>query len=69
MAQEAHNFINTHKLQALVQWAAQVTDNSQEPFKPAAKRAEALEIALDIAMALHPRSAIEQYAPSNYTDG
>lgn len=60
MEQEAHKFINTHKLQSLLQWAAQVTDNSQEPFKPAAKRAEALAIALDRAIDLahaHARDA------------
>jgi hypothetical protein len=60
MEQEAHKFINTHKLQALLQWAAQVTDDSQEPFKPAAKRAEALAIALDRAIDLahaHARDA------------
>lgn len=60
MIHEAHTFINTHKLQALLQWAAQVTDDSQEPFKPAAKRAEALAIALDRAIDLayaHARDA------------
>jgi hypothetical protein len=60
MEQEAHKFINTHKLESLLQWAAQVTDNSQEPFKPAAKRAEALAIALDRAIDLahaHARDA------------
>jgi hypothetical protein len=60
MADEAHKFLNTHKLQALLQWAAQVTDNSQEPFKPAAKRAEALAIAIDRAIDLahaHARDA------------
>ncbi len=58
--QEAHKFINTHKLQSLLQWATQVTNNSQEPFKPAAKRAEALAIALDRAIDLahaHARDA------------
>jgi hypothetical protein len=60
MEQEAHKFINTHKLQSLLQWAAQVTDDAQEPFKPAAKRAEALAIALDRAIDLahaHARDA------------
>jgi hypothetical protein len=60
MEQETHQFINTHKLQALLQWAAQVTNDSQEQFKPSAKRAEALAIALDRAIDLahaHARDA------------
>ncbi len=60
MEEESHKFINTHKLESLLQWAAQVTDGSQEPFKPAAKRAEALAIALDRAIDLahaHARDA------------
>ncbi|MGB8701775.1 MAG: hypothetical protein WCD18_20355 [Thermosynechococcaceae cyanobacterium] len=60
MAQEARKFICTHKLEALLQWAAQVTDRSEEQFKPASKRAEALAIALDRAIDLahaHARDA------------
>jgi hypothetical protein len=60
MEQEARRFICTHKLEALLQWAAQVTDRSEEPFKPASKRAEALAIALDRAIDLahaHARDA------------
>jgi hypothetical protein len=60
MEQEAHKFINTHKLQSLLKWAARVTDDDREPFKPAAKRAEALAIALDRAIDLahaHARDA------------
>ncbi len=60
MEQQSHKFINTRKLESLLQWAAQVTNNSQESFKPAAKRAEALAIALDRAIDLahaHARDA------------
>lgn len=60
MEQEARRFICTHKLEALLQWAAQVTDRSKEPFKPASKRSEALAIALDRAIDLahaHARDA------------
>jgi hypothetical protein len=60
MEQEARKFICTHKLEALLQWAAQVTDCSEEQFKPASKRAEALAIALDRAINLahaHARDA------------
>jgi hypothetical protein len=60
MEQEARKFICTHKLEALLQWAAQVTDRSEEQFKPASMRAEALAIALDRAIDLahaHARDA------------
>jgi hypothetical protein len=60
MEQEARKFICTDKLEALLQWAAQVTDRSEEQFKPASKRAEALAIALDRAIDLahaHARDA------------
>lgn len=60
MEQEARKLICTHKLEALLQWAAQVTDRSEEQFKPASKRAEALAIALDRAIDLahaHARDA------------
>jgi protein-tyrosine-phosphatase len=60
MEQEARKFICTHKLEALLQWVAQVTDRSEEQFKPASKRAEALAIAIDRAIDLahaHARDA------------
>lgn len=57
MEQEARKLICTHKLEALLQWVAQVTDRSEEQFKPASKRAEALAIALDRAIDLaHARA-------------
>jgi hypothetical protein len=60
MEQEARKFICTHKLQALLQWADRISDRSEEAFKPASKRAEALAIALDRAINLahaHARDA------------
>ena len=42
MEKEAHKYINTPKLQALLNWAEQVTAGSEGDFKPVGKRAVAI---------------------------
>ena len=51
---QAQNLINTPKLQALIRWANQSTQNSEGSLNPAAKRAVALTLArgLDPSLAL-----------------
>ncbi|MBD2523054.1 NACHT domain-containing NTPase [Nostoc sp. FACHB-133] len=51
MEKEAQKYINTSKLQALLNWAEQVTVGSPGDFKPVGKRAFAMEIANIIAYA------------------
>lgn len=48
---EAQKYINTSKLQALLDWAEQATTGSVGDFKPVGKRAVAMEIANIIAYA------------------
>ncbi|HEY9597939.1 MAG TPA: hypothetical protein V6D33_09740 [Cyanophyceae cyanobacterium] len=49
MEQKAQKFLNTFKLRNLLHWVAQVVDSSEENFKPAAKRAEALRLTINRA--------------------
>ncbi|OYD99779.1 histidine kinase [Nostoc sp. 'Peltigera membranacea cyanobiont' 232] len=51
MEKEAQKYINTPKLQALLNWAEQVTAGSPGDFKPVGKRAVAIAIANAIANA------------------
>ncbi|NJN92097.1 MAG: hypothetical protein HC878_18180 [Leptolyngbyaceae cyanobacterium SL_5_14] len=45
MNQRAQAYLNTHKLQALLQWAEEVTEGSEGNFNSAAKRAVAIYLA------------------------
>lgn len=49
MEKEAQKYINTPKLEALLNWAEQVTVGSQGSYKPVGKRALAIEIAMAIS--------------------
>ncbi|WP_375510441.1 NACHT domain-containing protein [uncultured Nostoc sp.] len=51
MEKEAQKYINTPKLQALLNWAEQVTVGSPGDFKPVGKRAVAITIAIAISYA------------------
>ncbi|MBD1884758.1 NACHT domain-containing protein [Microcoleus vaginatus] len=51
MEKEAQKYINTPKLQELLQWADAATKNSEGDFKPVGKRAAAITIAIAIAIA------------------
>ncbi|MHC5934350.1 NACHT domain-containing protein [Nostoc sp.] len=55
MEKEAQQYINTPKLQALLNWAEQVTSGSPGDFKPVGKRAAAIAIAYAITF---PKKAI-----------
>jgi hypothetical protein len=63
MEKEAHKYINTPKLQALLRWADELTAGSHGDFKPAAKRTAALFLvlardrALELASHLSPNLA------------
>jgi len=58
MEKEAQKYINTPKLQGLLQWADEVTKDSEGDFKPVGKRAAAIGIGIatananDIAIAI-----------------
>jgi hypothetical protein len=45
MEKEAQKYINTPKLQGLLQWADAATKDSEGDFKPVGKRAAAIAIA------------------------
>ncbi|MEH1796439.1 NACHT domain-containing protein [Nostoc sp.] len=65
MEKEAQKYINTPKLQALLNWAEQVTAGSPGDFKPVGKRAVAIAIANAIAYAYaiaNPIAIAEAYA-------
>jgi hypothetical protein len=51
MEKEAQKYINTPKLQGLLQWADAATNGSEGDFKPVGKRAAAIANAYDIANA------------------
>ncbi|WNZ46194.1 NACHT domain-containing protein [Leptolyngbya boryana CZ1] len=51
MERRIQRFINTEKLQSLISWAEQYTKNSEDGYKPVAKRAVAISYALDLALA------------------
>ena len=51
MEKEAQKYINTPKLQGLLQWADAATKDSEGDFKPVGKRAAAIANAYDIANA------------------
>ena len=51
MEKEAQKYINTPKLQALLNWAEEVTVGSQGDYKPVGKRAVAIALALANALA------------------
>ncbi len=51
MEKQAQQYINTPKLKALLNWAHTATDGSEGDYKPAAKRAVAIFLALDPARA------------------
>jgi NACHT domain len=51
MEKEAQKYLNTPKLQALLNWAEQVTVGSQGDYKPVGKRAVALSMALGLRYA------------------
>ncbi|WP_199313669.1 NACHT domain-containing protein [Leptolyngbya sp. FACHB-671] len=53
MDQQAQAYLNTHKLQALLQWAEEATEGSEENFNPAAKRAVAIYLAYVLDRALN----------------
>lgn len=63
MEKEAQTYIKTPKLQALLNWADEITSGSQGDFKPAAKRTAALFLvlarnrALELASTLSPTLA------------
>jgi len=63
MEKEAQTYINTPKLQALLNWADEITSGSHGDFKPAAKRTAALFLvlardrALELASTLSPTLA------------
>ncbi len=50
MKEQADDYINTPRLKALVQWAETAIDESEEKLKPAAKRAVAIFLILDLAL-------------------
>ncbi|MGC1527871.1 MAG: NACHT domain-containing protein, partial [Phormidesmis sp.] len=50
MKEQADDCINTPRLKALVQWAETAIDESEEKLKPAAKRAVAIFLILDLAL-------------------
>ena len=52
MEKEAQKYINTPKLQGLLQWADEATNGSEGDFKPVGKRAAAIGIAYGIAYAI-----------------
>jgi hypothetical protein len=52
MEQAGQQTLQSEKLQALLNWATQVADRSEEPSHPAAKRAAALALVLERAIAL-----------------
>jgi hypothetical protein len=49
--QRSRNYVITPKLQAVLQWANKVTTGSAGDYQPAAKRATAIDLALDLARA------------------
>ncbi|HEY9649420.1 MAG TPA: hypothetical protein V6C95_02070 [Coleofasciculaceae cyanobacterium] len=49
LEQKAQKFLNTFKLRNLLHWVTQVVDSSEDNFKPAAKRAEALRLVMNRA--------------------
>ncbi len=53
MEKEAQKCINTPRLQALLRWAEQETDDSESDLKPVAKRAIAIGTAIAIVTASH----------------
>jgi hypothetical protein len=52
MEREVQKYINTPKLQALLNWAEEVTVGSQGDYKPVGKRAVAIAIVIALALAL-----------------
>ncbi|MBD2119664.1 NACHT domain-containing NTPase [Trichocoleus sp. FACHB-262] len=63
MARKTRRYITTPKLQALLQWAHQITEGPGTTVKPVVKRASALFLALardralDLVRVLHPNTA------------
>lgn len=52
MEQATRQTLRTQKLQNLLAWATQIADRSEEPSYPAAKRAAAISLVLERAIAL-----------------
>ncbi|MCB8780221.1 NACHT domain-containing protein [Planktothrix agardhii 1032] len=65
MEKEAQKYINTPKLQGLLQWADEATKDSEGDFKPVGKRAIAIANAYDIAIAYTNANAIANNANAN----
>jgi len=68
MEKEAQKYINTPKLQGLLQWADAATNGSEGDFKPVGKRAAAIAYANAIANALayaYANALAKAYANAN----
>lgn len=65
-AQKSQKYINTPKLQALLNWAEQVTAGSTGDFKPVGKRVVAIAIAYAYANSYDNANAIANAIANNY---